>query len=152
PIANDHARQTPKEAEPDELARIATAFGAAAERVRAGALDAVILHCGHGFLLSSFLSPRWNQREDQNGGSTDNRVRFPLEVLAEMRHRVGRDFAVGVRISGDEHLAEGIDVPEAVRIAAALSRSGLIDWIDVSSGNDADELSKALHYGGLYVP
>ena len=152
PIANDHERQTPKEAEPDELTQIAAAFGAAAGRVREGALDAVILQFSHGYLLSNFLSPRWNRRQDHYGGSTDNRVRFPLEVLGEVRRMVGRDFSVGVRISADEHLEDGIDVPEAVRVAAALSASGLIDWIDVSSGNDADELSKGLHYGGMYVP
>ncbi len=152
PIANDHERQTPKEAEPDELEAIATAFGAAAGRVREGGLDAVILQFGHGYLLGSFLSPRWNRREDRYGGSTDKRLRFPLEVLAAVRGTVGRDFTLGVRISGDELLEDGIDVREAVGIAAALAGSGLIDWIDVSSGNDADRLSKALHYGGMYVP
>jgi len=151
PIANDSERQTPKEAEPDELAALARAFGAAARRVRDGALDAVILQFGHGYLLSSFLSPRWNQREDRYGGSTDNRVRFPLEVLAEVRRMVGPDFPIGVRFSADEHLPGGIDVEEAVRIAAAFFASGLVDWLDVSSGNDADPLSKGLHYGGLYV-
>jgi mycofactocin system FadH/OYE family oxidoreductase 2 len=152
PIPNDHERQTPKEAEPEELKAIAAAFGAAARRVREGELDAVILQFGHGYLLSSFLSPRWNRRQDHYGGATANRVRFPLEVLGEVRRIVGRDFPLGVRISGDEHLEDGIDVEEAIRIAAALSASGLIDWIDVSSGNDADPLSKGLHYGGLYVP
>ena len=152
PIANDHERQTPKEADPEELQEIATAFAAAAGRVRDGELDAVILHCGHGYLLSNFLSPRWNRRRAPYGGSTDQRVRFPLEVLQAVRRTVGRDFPVGVRISGDEHLEDGIDVQEAVRIAAALAASALIDWIDVSSGNDADPLSKGLHYGGLYVP
>src|SRR5262249_48286754 len=78
--------------------------------------------------------------------------RFPLEGLEEVRGMVGRDFSVGVRISGDEHLEDGIDVQEAVRVATALAASRLIDWIDVSSGNDADELSKGLHYGGMYVP
>jgi 2,4-dienoyl-CoA reductase-like NADH-dependent reductase (Old Yellow Enzyme family) len=151
-IANDHERQTPKEAEPEELREIATAFGVAARRVREGELDAVILQFGHGYLMSCFLSPRWNQRGDLYGGSIDGRLRFPLEVLTEVRRAVGRDFTVGVRISGDELLGDGIDVEEAVRIAAALSRSGLIDWIDVSSGNDADPLSKALHYGGMFVP
>jgi mycofactocin system FadH/OYE family oxidoreductase 2 len=151
-IANDYERQTPKEIEPDELREIATAFGVAAGRVRDGDLDAVILQFGHGYLLSSFLSPRWNQRGDRYGGSTDNRLRFPLEVLTEVRRAIGRDFTLGVRISGDEFLEGGIDIPEALRIAAALSRSGLIDWIDVSSGNDSDTLSKARHYGGLYVP
>lgn len=151
-IANDHERQTPKEAEPKELEEIAGAFGAAARRAREGGLDAVILQFGHGYLLSSFLSPRWNRRRDRYGGSTENRLRFPLEVLAEVRREVGRDFTLGVRISGDEFLEDGIDVQEGVRTAAALSRSGLIDWIDVSSGNDADQLSKALHYGGMYVP
>ena len=152
PIANDHERQTPKEAEPEELEAIATAFGAAARRIRDGELDAVILQFGHGYLLSNFLSPRWNRRRDHYGGSTDHRVHFPLEVLGEVRRMVGGDFPLGVRISGDEHLEGGIDIQEAVRIAAALSASGLIDWIDVSSGNDADQLSKGLHYGGMYVP
>lgn len=147
-IANDHERQTPKEAEPEELEEIAGAFGAAARRAREGRLDAVILQFGHGYPLSSFLSPRWNRRRDRYGGSTENRLRFPLDVLAEVRRELGRDFTLGVRIGSDEFLEDGIDLQEGVRIAAALSGSGLIDWIDVSSGNDADQLSKALHYGG----
>ena len=106
-IANDYERQTPKAIEPDELREIATAFGAAAGRVRDGELDAVILQFGHGYLLSSFLSPRSNQRGDLYGGSIHNRLRFPLEVLTEVRRVIGaaRDGTAptGPELSDDRH-------------------------------------------------
>ena len=77
PIANDHERQTPKEADPEELQEIATAFAAAAGRVRDGELDAVILHCGHGYLLSNFLSPRWTGGGIRTGARPTSGCGFP---------------------------------------------------------------------------
>ncbi len=151
-IANEYERQTPREATTEDLERITAAFGAAARRCREGGLDLVQLQLGHGYLMTSFLSPRWNHRQDEYGGSTENRLRFPLQVLAEMRRQVGADFTLGVRISGEELIEGGIDLQESLRLAALLDRSGLIDWIDVSQGNDSNLLSKATHYGGLYVP
>ncbi len=151
PVANEAERQTPQVLEREELAEIAQAFATAARRCREGDLDAVILQLGHGYLLTSFLSPRYNQRTDEYGGSTENRVRYPLEVLQAMRREVGRDFTLGVRISGSELIEGGIDLAEAQRIAQLLDASGLVDWIDVSQGNDAHLVSKATHYGGLYI-
>src|SRR5581483_9027747 len=83
-IANEAERQTPRALEAEELDGIARAFAAAARRCREGGLDAVILQLGHGYLLTSFLSPRFNRRADAYGGSTEKRARFPLEVLAAM--------------------------------------------------------------------
>ncbi len=108
------------------------AFAAAARRVEAGGLDGVELHAAHGYLIGSFLSPATNQRDDEYGGSTDNRTRFVREILAAIRSEVSAGFPVGIRISGDEFIDGGIDHVEAQEIARACERD--IDFLDVSMG------------------
>jgi 2,4-dienoyl-CoA reductase-like NADH-dependent reductase (Old Yellow Enzyme family)/thioredoxin reductase len=106
------------------------AFGAAARRCRDGGLDGVELHGAHGYLICQFLSPATNQREDEYGGSRENRLRFVREILAAIRAEVGPGFPVGIRLSGTEFIEGGIDVAEAGAIAQALEPE--LDFLDVS--------------------
>jgi NADPH-dependent 2,4-dienoyl-CoA reductase/sulfur reductase-like enzyme len=109
------------------------AFAAAARRGRDGGLDGVELHGAHGYLICQFLSPATNQREDEYGGSLENRARFAKEIIAAIRDECGADFPVGIRISGTEHIEGGIDTVEAGRIAQHLEP--LIDFLDVSQSS-----------------
>ena len=106
------------------------AFAAAAVRCQAGGLDGVELHGAHGYLIAQFLSPATNLRDDDYGGSTENRARFLVEILRAIRAEVGPDFPVGVRLSGTDFIEGGIDPVEAAAIARLVEP--LIDFLDVS--------------------
>ena len=110
------------------------AFVLAAINARAAGFDLVELQAGHGFLLSSFITPLMNQRTDDYGGSLENRLRFPLEVVRAVRSALGDTMPLAVRISANDWAGEaGVTPEEAVKIAAALSEAGA-DLIDVSAG------------------
>ena len=122
PYAATH--QTPETLTGEDLARLVTSFATAAARaVRAG-YDAIELHAAHGYLLHEFLSPLSNQREDAYGGSLENRMRFPLEVLAAIRAAVPANFPVGVRVSGTDFVKGGWDVPQCATFAQAVEKAG----------------------------
>ncbi|MBV9656027.1 MAG: NADH:flavin oxidoreductase/NADH oxidase [Acetobacteraceae bacterium] len=115
------------------LARIREAFGAAAKRaVRAG-FELIELHFAHGYLLHQFLSPLSNQRQDQYGGSAENRTRFPLEVYDAVRAAVPPQLPVGVRVSATDWAPAGLDLDTTIAFARALDKRGCA-FMDVSSG------------------
>ena len=116
-----------------EIARIGREFVAAAERAARLGIDALELHCAHGYLLHEFLSPLANRRSDAYGGSFDNRVRFPLEVFAGVREVWPHDRPMGVRISATDWVDGGWTVEESIALALRLKQAGC-DWIDASSG------------------
>ncbi len=124
-----------------DLRRIAQDFADAAARCQEGGLDGVEISAWAGHLLEEFLTPALNHRQDEYGGSMENRVRFPLEVIAAVRAAVGDDFVVGMRMSFDEQRpGEGIEPDEAIRIAAEFTRAG-IDFFSVVRGRaDTDTL------------
>jgi anthraniloyl-CoA monooxygenase len=125
------ANQIPRELSAEELASIKAQFVASAESaVRAG-FDLLELHCAHGYLLSSFLSPLSNQRTDEYGGSLENRLRYPLEVFDAVRAVWSGPLTV--RISATDWCEGGIDASESVEIARAFAERGA-DGIDVSTG------------------
>jgi anthraniloyl-CoA monooxygenase len=96
--------------------------------------DMVELHCAHGYLLSSFITPLTNRRSDEYGGSLENRLRFPLEVFAAMREAWPAERPMSVRISANDWMGEeGVTPAEAVEIARAFAEAGA-DLIDVSAG------------------
>ncbi len=115
------------------LARVRAAFVSAAQRAARIGIDAIELHCAHGYLLHQFLSPLANARSDDYGGSLEQRMRFPLEIFDAVRRSwpVGRP--LGVRISATDWVEGGWDLAQAVRFGQALKARGC-DWIDVSSG------------------
>ncbi|MEM9610283.1 MAG: FAD-dependent oxidoreductase [Actinomycetota bacterium] len=131
-IPNAMVGITPRPLTTGEIADLVAAFASAARRVVAGGLDGIELHAAHGYLLGSFLSPATNVRDDDYGGSLENRARFTREVLRAIRSEVGPAFPVGIRISGDEFIEGGIDHVEAEAIARELEPD--IDFLDVSMG------------------
>lgn len=125
--------QVPREATPEDLARITADFVAAARRGAEAGFDILELHCAHGYLLSSFLSPLTNRRTDAYGGSVENRARFPLEVFAAMRAVWPQDRPISVRLSCHDWFPGGNTADDAVAIARLFKAAGA-DIIDCSSG------------------
>jgi anthraniloyl-CoA monooxygenase len=109
--------------------------------------DWLELHCAHGYLLSCFISPLTNRRDDDYGGSLDNRLRFPLEVFAAVREAWPQDLPISVRISAHDWVEGGITPSDAVQIARAFKAAGA-DMIDCSSGQVSAEQKPT--YGRMY--
>jgi anthraniloyl-CoA monooxygenase len=114
--------------------RVRDQFVTATEMADRAGFDMIELHCAHGYLLSSFISPLTNQRTDEYGGSLENRLRFPLEVFDAMRAVWPEEKPVSVRISAHDWAGdEGITPEDAVEIARHLKQAG-VDIVDVSAG------------------
>ncbi|MGC2166728.1 MAG: oxidoreductase, partial [Gallionella sp.] len=116
-----------------EMRRIRDDFAHATKRAHRLGLDAIELHAAHGYLMHQFLSPLANHRNDQYGGTLENRMRFPLEVFATIREAFPAGKPVGVRISATDWVAGGWNIEESVRLAMELRNRGC-NFIDVSSG------------------
>jgi len=164
PLAGDAAWQTigpsatpfgegwhvPKQMDADDMARIRDAFVASAERCQRAGFDLIELHMAHGYLLSSFLSPLSNRRDDDYGGSLENRARFPLEVARAVRAAWPDDKPLFVRISATDWFDDeqkGFTVDEAVQVARWLKDAG-VDVLDVSSAGNVPESRP--QYGRMY--
>ncbi len=117
----------------ERIAEIVRAFAQAAGRARQAGFDSVELHGAHGYLLNQFLSPFSNNREDEYGGSEENRMRFILEVIAAARKAVGDDFPLWIRISADEMVRGGYDFSLMRRLAPRMVTAG-VDAIHCSVG------------------
>ncbi|GGE01396.1 dimethylglycine catabolism protein DgcA [Aureimonas endophytica] len=144
--------QMSREATAEELAEIAGLYRAAARRCREGDLDGVEVTMAHGMLLASFLSPLMNRREDGYGGGLEGRTRFPREVLAAVREAMGEGAIVGIRIPGDEMLADGIGPAEAASIARRLVATGMVDYVSVTAGNNTRKLARVDHWPPTPAP
>ncbi|MGC5583855.1 bifunctional salicylyl-CoA 5-hydroxylase/oxidoreductase [Ornithinimicrobium sp. W1665] len=125
--------QVPRELSPADMEQITDEFVEAARRGAEAGFDLLELHCAHGYLLSSFISPLTNQRTDDYGGDLAGRLRYPLEVFAAMREVWPAERPMTVRISATDWTEGGIDVEGAVQIAQAFKDAGAAA-IDVSSG------------------
>jgi len=115
------------------LVRIRNAFVASAQRALRLGIDAFEMHAAHGYLLHQFLSPLANQRDDDYGGSLENRMRFPLEVFDALRAAIPDENPLGVRVSATDWVEGGWDLDQTIAFAQQLKARG-VDWIDVSSG------------------
>ena len=135
PIAEARGGAPPIELDRAGMDRIKNAFVATAQRAVRCGFDMVELHVAHGFLLHEFLSPIANQRTDEYGGSLENRMRYPLEVLAAVRAAIPDTMPLGMRVSGSEWPAEGqasFEIDDVVAFCVAAKRVG-VDIVDVSS-------------------
>jgi 2,4-dienoyl-CoA reductase-like NADH-dependent reductase (Old Yellow Enzyme family) len=126
-------QQPPVALDRDDLTRVREAFAAAAQRAARLGVDAVQLHCAHGYLLHEFLSPLSNRRDDEYGGSPENRMRFPLEVFDAVRAAFPADLAVSMRVSGTDWADGGWDIDQTIAFARALEARGCAA-MHVSSG------------------
>lgn len=126
-------RDTPEMLDEDDIAFIVQSFADAAERARDLGFDAVEIHCAHGYLLHSFLSPLTNQRNDAYGGPLENRMRFPLEVVRAVRAVWPEDRILGIRVNGTDWVENGWTIEDAVIFAREVEKAG-VDYITASSG------------------
>lgn len=128
-----------KAAEQWDLDRVRQDFVDVAQRCQAAGLDGIEL-MAWGHLLDSFWTPFWNHRDDEYGGSYQNRMRYPLQVIRAIRAAVGPEFVIGARMTFDEERAGGLETHEALRIAQDITEAGIdfISLIKGSIGTDAD--------------
>jgi 2,4-dienoyl-CoA reductase-like NADH-dependent reductase (Old Yellow Enzyme family) len=149
-IAYKEGEAAPHALDTAGMDRVRKAFAAAAKRAAKLGLDAIELHCAHGYLLHEFLSPLSNRRSDEYGGSLENRLRFPLEVFEAVREVFPQDKPVGVKVSATDWVEGGWDIEQTIAFATALKKRG-VDWIDVSSGG-ISPLQKITLGPGYQVP
>ena len=125
--------EKPRTLRVEEIAVLVRRFGDAALRAAEAGFDAVELHGAHGFLLSQFVSPYTNQRQDAYGRTVEGRLRFPLEVVAELRQRLGHHFPLAYRLGAADLMPEGLTLEEGTVVAARLADAG-VDLLDISAG------------------
>jgi 2,4-dienoyl-CoA reductase-like NADH-dependent reductase (Old Yellow Enzyme family) len=150
PVPHKKGEPAPLPLDAAGLARVREAFVSAAHRAMRLGIDALELHCAHGYLLHQFLSPISNQRTDQYGGDLQNRMRFPLEVFDAVRAAFPENKPVGVKISATDWVEGGWDLAQSIEFAKHLKGRG-VDWIDVSSGG-VSPLQKIPLGPGYQVP
>lgn len=130
--------QVPREMTRADMDRVRDEFVAAAERGERAGFDMLELHCAHGYLLASFLSPLTNQRSDEYGGSLENRLRYPLEIFRALRETWPREKPISVRVSATDWKEGGLSAEDSVAIAAAFAEEGC-DLVDVSTGQTVND-------------
>src|SRR6516162_3086975 len=137
----------PREMDRATMDAVRSEFVAAAERGQACGFDMLELHCAHGYLLASFISPLTNTRTDAYGGSLDNRLRFPLEIFAALRAVWPSHKPMSVRISATDWTEGGIIGDDAVKIARAFAEAG-VDLVDISTGQTVRDAQPV--YGRMF--
>ncbi len=116
-----------------DLARLVQNFAMAAQRAKTAGFDAVQVHAAHGYLLSQFLSPYFNKRQDQYGGPLENRARLLLEVVRAIRQAVGPDYPLLVKLNSEDFIEPGLVPAEAIQVAALLEQES-VDAVELSGG------------------
>lgn len=125
----------------EEIKHVVKAFGQAAARAQRAGFDGVQVHAAHGYLLSEFLSPFYNKRDDAYGGSIDHRARILLEVIQEIKNQAGYEFPLMVKLNSEDFVEGGLSVQEMLQVAALLEKAGA----------HAIELSGGTMFSGKYV-
>jgi anthraniloyl-CoA monooxygenase len=147
PLPHGEGWAVPREITRAEMDEVRGQFVRAAEMAAACGFDMLELHCAHGYLLSSFITPLANRRTDEYGGSLENRLRYPLEVFRAIRAAWPEERPISVRISATDWVEGGIAGPESVEIARAFAEAGA-DAIHVSTGQTSPEAKPV--YGRAY--
>jgi len=148
PHSSEH--ETPRELTKHEIEELVEAFGLAAKRAVEAGFDAVEVHGAHGFLLNQFLSPLSNKRNDEYGGSLENRMRFHSQIIARIKEKIGKSFPVLYRLGANDMHPEGLTLKESKVFAQNLDKWG-VHAIDVSGGMMGSRPAH-LTIPGYYVP
>jgi 2,4-dienoyl-CoA reductase-like NADH-dependent reductase (Old Yellow Enzyme family) len=118
-----------------DLERIRQEYADGAARLAEAGVDAIEIHLGHGYLLSSFLSPKLNKRKDRYGGSLEDRARFPREVVRAVREAAGPTVAVTAKLNMTDGVKRGLDVDESLQVARWLEEDGSLDALALTGGS-----------------
>ncbi len=132
-IADIEGKQVGREMTKKDIVQVARAFAAVAQRARTAGFDAVQIHGAHGYLVSQFLSPFFNKRKDEYGGSIENRARFAVDVLKAIRKKVGQDFPIFIKLNSEDFLPNGLTVDDMIKACEMLELAG-IEGIEMSGG------------------
>ncbi len=130
-----------------EINDLVQAFGDSALRCQKAGFDFVEIHAAHGYLINQFLSANANIREDEYGGSFNNRIRFLLEIVRDIKQKTGADFPIGIRYNGDDYIENGWTLAEALALAPILEAEG-VAYLHISAGVYG---SKQLTIPSMYV-
>ena len=133
-VTSGLTKETPRALEKDEIQEIINDFSKSALRVKQAGYDAVEVLSGTGYLISQFLSPRTNQRTDEYGGSLENRMRFGIDTMKAIRQDVGDDFAILVRMNGNDFMPDGQGREELQEYARALAEEARVDALCINVG------------------
>ncbi len=147
PIPWSPENPVPREMNRVDMDRVRDDFVNAAVRAERCGFDMLEMHYAHGYLMSSFISPLTNQREDEYGGSLENRLRYPLEVFAAVRHVWPQNKPMSVRVSATDWVEGGLDGDDTVHIARAFAAEG-VDIMDISAGGTSTLASPV--YGRMF--
>ena len=142
--------EVPRELTKEEIKEIIEAFGEAARRAAEAGFDAIEIHGAHGFLLSQFVSPLTNKRNDEYGGTLENRIRFPLEVVREVKRHV-KNMLLLYRIGATDLHPEGLTLEDSKFLAQKLVKEG-IDILDVSGGLCGSQPPELQNMQGYFIP
>jgi 2,4-dienoyl-CoA reductase-like NADH-dependent reductase (Old Yellow Enzyme family) len=142
--------ESARELKINEIEALVDAFAMAAGRAMRAGFDGVEVHGAHGFLLNQFFSPLTNRRRDQYGGSLENRMRFPLEVVERVKEKVGRKLLL-YRLGADDLNPAGTQIEDSQRFAVGLEEAG-VDIIDVSGGLGGSRPEQLQSRQGYFVP
>ncbi len=146
PLTNKNKNS--KEMTKEDILRIENDFAEGALRAKKAGFDGIEIHGAHFYLVSDFLSPIYNKRTDEYGGSDENRVRFLIEIIGKIREKVGNDFIVGVKLNSEEGDENGIS-EEAFFKTCLMAEAAGIDFIDVSGMTWMKERTKNLYYADV---
>ena len=119
----------------DEIQSVIEGYAWSAAACKRAGCDGVELHGAHSYLINQFMSPISNVRTDEYGGSLENRMRFPLELIDAVRAAVGNDFVVGMRFAGDEFSPHGYNIEDMKVMAQMMARTGKLDYLNVSTAS-----------------
>ena len=134
PVPDPLFREVPKEMDRIDIYHLIEGFAKVAGLVREGGFDGLEFQASHSSILRQFLSPLTNHRSDEYGGSKEKRFRLVYEVAEAVRKVVGREFVVGIRLSGEEFVDGGLELADVVEIARRVEETGLFDYINTSVG------------------
>lgn len=134
-VASIVDRETPHVMDADDIATLIDGFEETTLNCVAAEMDGVEVHLGHSYLLAQFLSPLYNRRDDEYGGSLENRLRLSLQVLERVRSALGPERILGIRMSSDELIPGGLTIEDELEIARHVVALGVVDYLSVSIGS-----------------
>ena len=134
----------------EEIQKVVSAFGDAAEMAKLGGVQMCMIHGGHGWMLSQWFSTLHNHRTDEFGGSIQNRARIALLIIEDIRKKCGRNFPIEIRLSGDEFTEGGMPIEETVELAKVLD--GMVDLIHLSAATFHDRTAGLRMFPSVFLP
>ena len=133
PIPCPVVQEMPREMTVEEIKSLVDDFGKAATRAKEAGFDGVDIHCAHGYMVEQFLSPYSNCRSDEYGGDLKGRMRFLNEIVENIRHRVGPEYPIVVRLSAEEYVPNGLSIQDSIEVAKILEKAG-VNALSISAG------------------